>query len=183
MSWEPDHKAMFVADTMNFLRWVFKRDGKPARIPEETPINFYQIMRMSAYGQENGGSLVESQKAEGYNTFVWTVTEAGFKFMREHGWTEEEKEISPPRSPKPVFKDGAVHYTPIPKKAGEPVTTIFKLDRQRRIHELNPWKAPEDVREGLTDGSNKVMIVDGELYAISFEELMGSDVDILFQEQ
>ena len=182
MGWEPVYKAMFIGDTMNFLRCVFKRAGMPARIDWGTPINFYQMMRMSAYGEENGGALVVSQKTEDYNTFVWTVTEAGFKFMREHGWTEGEEEPARPQLPHPVFKDGEVHHPPMPKIAGAPVGIIFKLDRKRRVHEMYPLDAPEKIREGFMDGSNTVMVINGELYASSFEDLIGSDVDILFQE-
>lgn len=182
MGWEPDYEAMFIADTMNFLRWAWKRADVPARIPE-TPINFYQAQRMMAYGEKHDGPLFESRKAEGFDTFVWSVSEAGFTFMRKHGWTESEVEIPKPKLPKSIYKDGGIHYPPLPKSVGEPVTSIWKLDRNRRIDELNPWKAPDEVREKFADGSNRVMVVAGELYAASFEELIGSDVDILFHEQ
>jgi hypothetical protein len=168
MSWEPDYKAMYVDDAMRFLKWILKRKGEPARI-DVTPINFNSAHWMG-HNRPEGGPLMDSQQAEGYNTFVWTVTEAGFIFMRENGWTGNEMENIPLDPAKEVRDELLV------------LTSILKLDLKRRIHEITLLEAPEVVRDKLADGSNKVMIFGGELYAVSFEELIGFNADLLFEE-
>lgn len=161
-------QTMFVADAMGMLRWVLARKGVPARVGV-APVNFNSYHWMT-YRPDTGGPLVAEQTVDGCNTFSFSVTPAGFAFMREHGWNGDET------GNVPLDPSLAVEEKP------EPLTSIWKLDSNRRIHDMNPWKAPDEVRERFADGDNKVVVYLGELYAVSFEELMGSDVELLFQE-
>lgn len=152
---------LLISDAVNFLTWILARNGEPAHI-NNVPINFNSYHWISRHPD---GPLHESQQIAGSNyRFTLSVTEAGMKFLRDHGWKGDA--VNPPLDP----TQAALPQEP------KPLTSAWLLDRNRQIHEYKDLsKVPSHVLETLKD--NNVAVIDSQLWAISFEDLMGTEDD------
>ena len=159
-SYEQHCLNLLVGDAMNFLTWILARNGKAAHI-NGVPINFNSSHWMLHHPT---GALYDGQNAEGSQyRFTFTVTDAGMNFLRANGWKGDAENL--PLDPTQAM--------PIEKK---PLTSVWQLDRNRQIHEFKDLsKVPTYVLETLKD--NNVAVVDSLLYAVSFEDLMGTEDD------
>jgi hypothetical protein len=158
-SYEQHCLNLLIGDAVNFLTWILARNGEPAHI-NNVPINFNSYHWISRHPD---GPLHESQQLSTYR-FTFTVTDAGMKFLRDNGWKGDAE--NPPLDPSQKM----------PAEEKKALTSVWLLDRNRQIHE---WKdlsrVPTHVVETLKD--NDVAVIDGQLYAVSFEHLMGTEDD------
>ena len=151
-------RQLLLGDALGFLEWILKRNGKEAHI-NDVPISFNSFHWVSS----QPGPLLQIQTVR-HNVFQFSVTEAGMKFMRSYGW--KGKAENPPLDPSQAM-------TP---EASKPLTSIWVRDGNRRIYEMDDLSkvCPEIV---ATMRDNNVAVIDGKLYATSFEDLMGTEDD------
>jgi hypothetical protein len=152
-------RQLLLYDTLGFLDWIVERDGKEAHI-NSVPINFNSFHWASRHPE---GPLFEIQTLRP-NVFQFAVTEAGKSLMRAHGWTG--KSNTPPLDPSKAM---------VPE-APKPLTSIWVRDGNRRIYEMSDLsKVKPEIVATMRD--NNVAVIDGKLYAVSFEDLMGTEED------
>ncbi len=149
-------RQLLLGDTLGFLEWILDRDGKEAHI-NDVPISFNSFHWVSRAPRP----LLQIQKVR-CNTFQFAVTDAGMNFLRRHGWTgkSENPQLDPSKAMAP--------------EAPKPLMSIWVLDKNRRIYEMKDLSKvrPEIV---ATVRENTVAVIDGKLYAVSFEDLMGTE--------
>ncbi len=167
-SWEDtarEHeRRLLLGDTLGFLEWIIERNGKEAHI-NNVPISFNSFHWVSS----QPGPLLQVQTVRP-NVFQFAVTDAGMNFMRQHGWTGKTEVQLLDRSKAMV------------PEAPKPLKSIWVRDSNRRIYEITDLSRvrPEII---ATMRDNNVAVIDSKLYAVSFEDLMGTEEDITLSVQ
>lgn len=144
MSYEERFMNLLVSDAIEILKWILARNGEPAHI-NDVPGNFnsYQCQWMI---HRPGGNLLNARQVASH-CFIFRVTGAGIKFLREHSGANSPEEL-------------------------KPLTSAWLLNQNQQICEFKDLsKISTHVLEMLKE--NNAAVIDGQLWAVSFEDLMG----------